>query len=174
MRHKWSSNTVFCVVAATLAGPLYAQSATAKSDGADPCDQVVTACKSAGYEEGKGLWYDCVDPILHGGKATEKKPDVSPQVISACHTKDPTFPRKPKAKSDAADPCDQVVTACKSAGYEEGESKEGKGLWYDCVDPILHGRKATEKKPDVSPQVISACHTKDPTFPGKPKAKPKE
>jgi hypothetical protein len=98
MRHKWSSNTVFFVVAATLAGPLYAQSATAKAEAADPCDQVVTACKSAGYEEGKGLWYDCVDPILHGRKATEKKPDVSPQVISACHTKDPTFPGKPKAK----------------------------------------------------------------------------
>lgn len=102
MRHKWSSNTLFCLVAATLAGPLYAQSATAKPD-TDPCDQVVKACKSAGYVEGeskenKGLWYDCVDPVLHGKKAVGKQPEVTSQVISACHTKDPTFPGKPKPK----------------------------------------------------------------------------
>ena len=97
MRHKWSSNTLSFLVAATLAGPLYAQSAPAKPD-TDPCDQVVKACKTAGYEEGHGLWYDCVDPLLHGKQATGKKPEVSSQVISACHTKDPTFPGKAKPK----------------------------------------------------------------------------
>jgi len=103
MRDKWSSNAVFCVVAATLAGPLYAQSATPKSE--DPCAQIVQACKAAGYKEGEakegeGLWYDCVDLIMKGKKPTGKKqPDVSSQAISACRTKDPTFPAKAKAKT---------------------------------------------------------------------------
>jgi hypothetical protein len=39
----------------------------------------------------------------------------------------------------------------------------------------MKGKKATGKKqPDVSPQVIAACHTKDPNFPGKAKPKPKQ
>jgi len=103
MRDKWSSNAVFCVVAATLAGPLYAQSATPKSEG--PCDQITAACRAAGYKEGEakegeGLWYDCVDPIMKGKKPTGKKqPDVSAQVIAACRAKDPTYPSKAKAKT---------------------------------------------------------------------------
>lgn len=101
MRDKWSSTAVFCVVAATLAGPLYAQSATAKPE--DPCVQIEKACVSAGYKQGEakigeGLWYDCYDPIMHGKKATGKKqPEVSPQVVAAC-AKDPNAPGKPKPK----------------------------------------------------------------------------
>lgn len=102
MRHKWSSNTLSCLVAATLAGPLYAQSATPKPA---ECEQITNACVSAGYKEGEakqgeGLWYDCVDPIMKGKKATGKKqPDVSAQVIAACRAKDPTYPSKPKPKT---------------------------------------------------------------------------
>jgi hypothetical protein len=103
MRDKWSSNAVFCVVAAALAGPLYAQSATPKPE--DPCEQIHNACIAAGYHErdankGEGLWYDCVDPIMKGKKPTGKKqPDVSSQVIAACRAKDPTYPSKAKAKA---------------------------------------------------------------------------
>ena len=103
MRDKWSSNAMFCVVAAALAGPLYAQSAKPKSE--DPCLQIQKACIAAGYKEGEakegeGLWYDCVDPIMKGKKPTGKKqPDVSSQVIAACRAKDPTYPSKAKAKA---------------------------------------------------------------------------
>jgi hypothetical protein len=47
MRHEWSSKTSFCLVAATLAGPLYAQSATAKPKEGE---QITSACVSAGYK----------------------------------------------------------------------------------------------------------------------------
>ena len=102
MRDKGSSNAVFCVVAATLAGPLYAQSATPKSEG--PCDQITKACKAAGYKEGEakegeGLWYDCFDPIMKGQKATGKKQPagVSSEMIAACKAKEAKGkPKTPK------------------------------------------------------------------------------
>ena len=98
MRDKWSSNAVFCVVAAALAGPLYAQSATPKPE--DPCQQLQKACKAVGYKEGEakegeGLWYDCFDPIVKGKKATGKQqPDVSSETVAACKATQP----KPKSK----------------------------------------------------------------------------
>ena len=103
MRDQWRLNAVFCVVAAALASPLCAQSATPKPE--DPCDQIHKACVAAGYKErdanqGEGIWYDCVDPIMKGKKPTGKKqPDVSAQVIAACRAQDPTYPSKAKAKT---------------------------------------------------------------------------
>jgi len=102
MRDKWSSNAMFCVVAAALAGPLYAQSATPKSE--DPCLQIQKACIAAGYKEGEakeseGLWYDCFDPIMKGQKATGKKQPagVSSEMIAACKAKEAKGkPKTPK------------------------------------------------------------------------------
>lgn len=97
MRDKWTSNAVFCVMAAALAAPVFAAE--------NPCDAIGKACVSAGYKqgeakEGEGLYYDCVDPIMKGKKATGKKqPDITPQMIAACKAVDPNFPAsktKPK------------------------------------------------------------------------------
>jgi hypothetical protein len=107
MRHKWRSNTAFCVLAAALAGPLYAQAA--KPDADNPCTQVESACRSAGFldgesKEGKGLWSNCIEPVMQGRpepKGTKLPlPRIDHKVVAACHAKDPTFgePRKAKPK----------------------------------------------------------------------------
>ena len=74
----------------------------------------------------------------------------------------------------APGPRDQIKATCKSAGFVEGDYKQGYGLWVDCIDPIMHGTKQPPKAdkplPSVSPQLIAACKQKHPDF-GQPKAK---
>jgi hypothetical protein len=69
-------------------------------------------------------------------------------------------------------PCEQIVQACKSAGFIQGDVKEGNGLWVDCIDPIMHGgaqpAKAKIPLPSVNPATVAACKTKHPNF-GTPK-----
>jgi hypothetical protein len=103
MRHEWSSKTAFCVLAAALAGPLYAQAA--KPDANDPCAQIESACKSAGFheggsKEGKGLWSECIDPVMKGHPAAKgaKLPGIDDKVVAACRAKHPTFGEPTKAK----------------------------------------------------------------------------
>jgi hypothetical protein len=36
--------------------------------------------------------------------------------------------------------CQSVETACEAAGYHHGGHKEHKGLWKDCVAPLLDGK----------------------------------
>jgi len=97
MRHKLKSKAAFCVLAAALTGPLYAQQA-AKSGAheersASPCAQVEEACKSAGFIEhdvgqGKGLWEDCYNPVVEGRAAPKGAklalPHVDEKVVAAC------------------------------------------------------------------------------------------
>jgi hypothetical protein len=63
--------------------------------------------------------------------------------------------------------CAQVYQACQNAGFVVGEAKIGKGLWKDCVDPIMQGttaKTATLPLPSVSAQVVSACKAHHPKF----------
>jgi hypothetical protein len=178
MRHKWMSNTALCVLAAALTGPSYAQAA--KPDANSPCNQVESACKSAGFvdgaKEGNGLWSDCIEPVMQGhpvSKGAKPLPRVDDKVVAACHAKEPTF-GEPK-KADANSPCNQVESACKSAGFVDG-AKEGKGLWSDCIGPVMQGHpvsKGAKPLPRVDDKVVAACHAKDPTFGETRKAKPK-
>jgi hypothetical protein len=73
-------------------------------------------------------------------------------------------------------PCEQIVEACKKAGFIQGDYKTGNGLHVDCIDPIMHGTaqppKAKIPLPQVSPQLVAACKQKHPDF-GEPKQKPK-
>ena len=68
----------------------------------------------------------------------------------------------------ALHPCDQIIHACKHAGFVEGDYKKGYGLWIDCIDPIMRGSKqpanADKPLPPVSPELIEACKQKDPNF----------
>jgi hypothetical protein len=70
-------------------------------------------------------------------------------------------------------PCAQIVAACKSAGFIEGDYRTGNGLHVDCIDPIMRGTgqppKAKIPLPQVSPQLVAACKQKHPNF-GEPKA----
>lgn len=65
-------------------------------------------------------------------------------------------------------PCDQIIHACKHAGFVEGDYKKGYGLWLDCIDPIMRGTKqpaiADKPLPEVSSELIEACRQKDPNF----------
>jgi hypothetical protein len=69
-------------------------------------------------------------------------------------------------------PCEQITQACKSAGFVEGEYKEGYGLHVDCIDPIMQGvqqpHKADKPLPAISPGVVAACKQRRPGF-GEPK-----
>jgi hypothetical protein len=175
MRNKWMSNAAFSVLAATLTGPSYAQAA--KPDANNPCDQVESACKSAGFidgaKEGKGLWSHCIEPVMQGHpvpKGAKPLPRVDDKVVAACRAKDPTFGEPKKA-----DACNQVESACKSAGFLDG-AKEGKGLWSDCIEPVMQGHpmpKGAKPLPRVDDNVVAACRAKDPTFGEPRKAKPK-
>jgi len=65
------------------------------------------------------------------------------------------------AAPKAEGPCDQVVNACKAAGFVTGDAKEGYGLYDNCFFPIVNQTKppATTSKPlpSVSSQVAAAC-----------------
>jgi hypothetical protein len=72
------------------------------------------------------------------------------------------------AGNQAPGPCEQIVTACKNAGFIEGDYKKGYGLHVDCINPIMRGTpqppKADKPLPAVSPQLVAACKQKRPNF----------
>lgn len=65
----------------------------------------------------------------------------------------------PKAPLPPA--CKSVVTACEAAGYHHGGHKEHKGLWKDCVAPILDGKAVTGVT--TNPDDVKACAANRPT-----------
>lgn len=68
----------------------------------------------------------------------------------------------------APGPCQQIVAACKNAGFVEGDYKLGYGLHVDCINPIMRGTKQPPKAdkplPSVSPGLVAACKQKHPNF----------
>jgi arylsulfatase A-like enzyme len=65
-------------------------------------------------------------------------------------------------------PCEQIATTCQSAGFVQGGAPAGNGLVIDCIRPIVQGtparRKATLALPQISPQLVAACKTSNPSF----------
>ena len=65
-------------------------------------------------------------------------------------------------------PCEQIVQTCEKAGFVKGEAKEGKGLWVDCIKPIMQGKPAPQKSvmplPTVDPNLVAQCKAKHPNF----------
>lgn len=78
------------------------------------------------------------------------------------------LPMAAHAANPAPGPCEQIVAACKSAGFVEGDYKKGYGLHVDCIKPIMSGTpqppKADKPLPTISPQVVAACKQKSPNF----------
>ena len=66
------------------------------------------------------------------------------------------FDSKPLPK-----PCQTIADACRAAGYHPGGHKEGKGLWKDCVAPILDGKPIAGVKPKADD--VKACQANRPT-----------
>ena len=52
-------------------------------------------------------------------------------------------------------PCHKIETACTAAGFVKHEAKVGKGLFKDCVDPIVHGQAVAGVS--VDPGDVQAC-----------------
>jgi hypothetical protein len=72
--------------------------------------------------------------------------------------------------------CDQITNACKKAGFAEGQYQSGKGLWADCIDPIIRGTSQPAKSklhlPSVNPQLVALCKQSNPSFGEPPKPAP--
>ena len=65
-----------------------------------------------------------------------------------------------QADSRPADhPCRKIEEACKAAGFVKGEAKAGKGLFKDCVGPIVHGKAV--QGVTVDPSLGGACAAKE-------------
>ncbi len=64
-------------------------------------------------------------------------------------------------------PCKQIKESCEHAGFIKGEAKEGKGLWMDCIQPIMTGTPNPKSKmalPAIDPKIIEACKQKHHDF----------
>ncbi|MDG0816644.1 hypothetical protein [Bdellovibrio svalbardensis] len=55
-------------------------------------------------------------------------------------------------------PCKEIKSACESAGFVKGEHKEKKGLYKDCMQPVMAGQSVAGV--NVSADVVSACKAK--------------
>jgi len=66
-----------------------------------------------------------------------------------------TTPPPSGSNNGAGQPCKQIEQACTSAGFVKGEAAQGKGLYKNCVQPILKGQSVNGVT--VDPSVVSAC-----------------
>jgi hypothetical protein len=76
---------------------------------------------------------------------------------------------QPPASPTQQGPCEQIMAACRQAGFVQGGAKTGAGLQVDCVRPIMQGGtfqrpKASKALPQVDPQIVAACKTRNPNF----------
>lgn len=56
-------------------------------------------------------------------------------------------------------PCHKIRTACEGAGFVRGgHKKDGKGLWKDCVQPVMNGTSIAGVT--VDSKDIQACKEK--------------
>jgi hypothetical protein len=62
------------------------------------------------------------------------------------------------ANSDKSEPCKEIKSACESAGFQKDHHKEKKGLYKDCMQPILGGQSVAGVS--VSADLVSACKAK--------------
>jgi hypothetical protein len=49
----------------------------------------------------------------------------------------------------------EIEQACTNAGFVKGEAAQGKGLFKDCMQPIMHGQAVNGVT--VDPAAVSAC-----------------
>ena len=55
-------------------------------------------------------------------------------------------------------PCEKIKTACESAGFVKGDHKEKKGLYIDCMKPLLEGQSVAGVT--ITSEDVSACKEK--------------
>jgi|GEM_PF-2622511 len=64
-----------------------------------------------------------------------------------------------KAEPKKEGACAAVRTACEGAGFKEGAHKQGKGLWKDCVDPVVSGTAVEGVTVTQTTEELAACKT---------------
>lgn len=52
-------------------------------------------------------------------------------------------------------PCKKIHEACESAGFAKGKHKEGKGIMWDCMKPLMDGK--TVEGVSVTAEDLEAC-----------------
>jgi hypothetical protein len=62
------------------------------------------------------------------------------------------------ASTEGSHPCKEIKAACETAGFKKGDHKEKKGLYKDCVQPIMAGQ--TVPGVTVASDVVTACKDK--------------
>jgi hypothetical protein len=55
-------------------------------------------------------------------------------------------------------PCKKIEAACEAAGFVKGGAKEGKGVFKNCLKPIIDGQ--TVNGVTVDPADAAACKAK--------------
>jgi len=96
----------------------------------------------------------------------QQGPSATPPPASPAPGPSATQPPAPSAQQG---PCQQIMAACRQAGFVQGGAKTGAGLQVDCVRPIMQGGvfqrpKATKALPQVDPQIVAACKARNPNF----------
>jgi hypothetical protein len=71
----------------------------------------------------------------------------------------------PPSPQNLVHPCKQIKAACLAAGYVQGGHKMGKGLWKDCIEPIMAGK--TVANVNVSAADVQACQARKAELPKK-------
>jgi hypothetical protein len=67
-------------------------------------------------------------------------------------------------------PCKKIIQACEQAGFQKGlHKKTGKGLYLDCMNPIMAGKTVSGVTVDSS--LISGCRAARAEHPGKKQTK---
>lgn len=46
----------------------------------------------------------------------------------------------------APGPCEQIVAACKSAGFVQGDNRQRYDLHVECIDPMMRGTKQPARR----------------------------
>lgn len=72
------------------------------------------------------------------------------------------------AHAQAQGPCQQIVAACREAGFVQGGAPTGDGIAVDCIRPIMQGtaqpRRASKPLPEIAPQIVVACKARNSDF----------
>lgn len=55
-------------------------------------------------------------------------------------------------------PCKAIAQACKAAGFQKDQANTGKGIFKDCLKPILSGEQVAGVT--VKPEEVQACKAK--------------
>jgi len=71
-------------------------------------------------------------------------------------------------ESDALPACKQIKKACKKSGFVNGGWKQGKGLWRNCINPVVQGQTAVESAfrplPMLDAKIVDDCKSANPRF----------